>query len=67
MTTQSPTEAYPITWPAGRPRTEIQARDRLKTGRIKKIPVDSDGTPHWYTCCDAPMVHKGKNQERGNR
>lgn len=30
MTTQTPTEAYPIAWPAGRPRTRIEARDRSR-------------------------------------
>lgn len=38
----------------------------LKTGRIKKIPVDSDGTQHWYTCCDAPMFRKDKTKDKGN-
>lgn len=39
----------------------------LKSGRIKSIPVDGDGTPHWATCPDAAAFRKAKNQERGNR
>jgi hypothetical protein len=38
----------------------------LKTGRIKKIPVDSDGTPHWSTCRDSAMFRKNKGKEKGN-
>lgn len=39
----------------------------LQTGKIKMIPVDSDGTPHWFTCRDSKMFRKDKKQERGNR
>ena len=39
----------------------------LTNGRIKSIPVDGDGTPHWATCCDADAFRKSKRQERGNR
>jgi len=38
----------------------------LKTGRIKMIPVDSDGTPHWSTCVDSAMFRKDKQKEKGN-
>jgi len=39
----------------------------LQTGRIKMIPVDSDGTPHWSTCRDSAMFRKDKQKEKGNR
>jgi hypothetical protein len=38
----------------------------LQTGRIKMIPVDSDGIPHWSTCIDQKLFKKDKTKQQGN-